>query len=171
MPKEQITSGFFATYDDAYYTSLCTQRNDPNSYYSTYYHPFSQPIFNQATTSSICASGWAMAASTTLSVLYTNTQRQIKKSNIIYAMSPQQLLDCTVGSYAGNGCYGGSVYESWQYYVNVGAVLNSSYPYVATQNPCDSSKAPLFSISSCVSVPSSSEVSLRNAVTVSPVTV
>lgn len=112
-----------------------------------------------------------MAPSITLSIAYTNQFRSIKNSTSTITFSPQQLIDCTTGAYGGNGCEGGSVYKTWQFYSNIGAVLNSSYPYLATQSTCNTSKTPLFKISNCISVTSNSEFSLRNSVALTPVTV
>lgn len=86
----------------------------------------------------------------------------------LFTFSPQQLIDCTVGQYAGNGCSGGSVYMSWMFYRDIGAVLNTTYPYTSSQGICDQSKTPFFRISGCANVPSSSELSLRNSLVLSP---
>ena len=116
-----------------------------------------------------CGGGWAVAAANTLSYSYTNQQFYTKNSNINYNLSPQQLIDCTNGTYHGYGCNGGSVFNTWLFYKNIGTVLLSKYPYVAAKNSCNTSRTPFMRTSGCITVSSSSEESLRKAVSVSPV--
>jgi hypothetical protein len=119
-----------------------------------------------------CNTGWAHAASNTMSIGYTNQARTFKNASASYIFSPQQLLDCTSNSnYLSNGCEGGSVLNSWKYYRDYGVAINSVYPFVSEQQACETGKSSVFNVSGCVLVPSSSESALRNAVVVSPVAV
>lgn len=101
---------------------------------------------------------------------FTNREFYTKNSNINYNLSPQQLIDCTNGTYHGFGCNGGSVFNTWLFYKNAGLITIGNYPYVGVKNTCNISKIPFTQISGCVTVSSNSEFSLRKAVARSPVT-
>jgi hypothetical protein len=70
-------------------------------------HIFQGTQFSQISTnpSALCANGWAIAVSQTVSVSLSNLARSMKKSQIIVTLSPQQLTDCALGDpYMDEGC-------------------------------------------------------------------
>ncbi|KAI6649027.1 Cathepsin L [Oopsacas minuta] len=76
-----------------------------------------------------CKCGWAFSATAAL-----EGQNAIKTGGF-EVLSEQQLLDCSQG-YGNNGCYGGSVYNSYRYWQYYREERQSAYPYEAKVGSC-----------------------------------
>jgi len=83
------------------------------------------PVKNQGS----CNSGWAFSATGAVeSVVAIQTGRLI-------GLSEQQLLDCS--RERDEGCHGGSPEAAFKYIIRNGGIASeSSYPYVAREEPC-----------------------------------
>jgi len=82
------------------------------------------PVKDQAQ----CGSCWAFSTTENL-----ESQWFIQHKEMLI-LAPQQLVDCDPQS---QGCGGGWTYWAWEYLASVhGQELNSSYPYMAVNQPC-----------------------------------
>ena len=91
------------------------------------------------------------------------------KNNVLYNLSEQELIDCSVRN---NGCNGGSMDVAFQYIINNSLCTNLSYPYEAMGESCDIDECdPVVNISTYYDVRSSNERALMMAVTQQPVSV
>jgi cathepsin L len=50
-------------------------------------------------------------------------------SGTLLSLSEQQLVDCATSKYNNNGCVGGTIYGSFNYYATYAAMTESAYPY------------------------------------------
>jgi C1A family cysteine protease len=90
------------------------------------------------------------------------------KHNTLYNLSEQELIDCSLKN---NGCEGGSMDLAFQYIINNGLCSNSSYPYVAEDEHCDTSCQTLVKISNYSDIIPNQEKMLMRAVQHQPVSV
>lgn len=88
------------------------------------------PIKNQAD----CGSCWAFGVTAAMECSF---QQKHKK---LISLSEQQLVDCS-GSYNTQGCNGGWGYDAFRYIQANGQMLESAYPYTASQNVCKYDKS------------------------------
>ena len=73
-----------------------------------------------------CGSCWAFSA-----VAAMESRNAIASGNLL-SLSEQQLVDCAGGSYGNLGCDGGDMGAAFQYAHDYGMMLESDYPYTAT---------------------------------------
>jgi C1A family cysteine protease len=126
------------------------------------------PVKNQG----ICGSCWAIAASGSI-----ESALAIKTGNFISPLSTQQMLDC-LPTYYDYGCGGGHFDVAFKNMIQTGwgLCLDSTYPYTSgktgTTNMCMKllceSKAHL---SSCSTIESGNQLSLKAAVSKQPVAI
>jgi len=76
-----------------------------------------------------CGSCWAFSSSGVLEKRIC----QNSNSSLINRLSPQFLVSC---SKEDSGCDGGTMYGSWNFLQNTGAVLDSCYPYLSQNSVC-----------------------------------
>jgi len=112
-----------------------------------------------------CGSCWAFSASESVEGEW------FLKHNQLYNLSEQELVDCS--SYLGNqGCEGGSMDNAFEYIVQNGLCLNTSYPYNATDGQCQNQTCvKKVHIDKYYDVPQNSETQLERVVAKQPVSV
>jgi len=87
------------------------------------------PIKNQGK----CGSCWSFAAT----AAHETYQIQFKNQSKDIVFSEQQLVDCSTDQpYANTGCNGGYAVRALEYIKDFGQTTNSSYPYMAVNQPC-----------------------------------
>ena len=82
-----------------------------------------------------CGSCWAFSA------VGAMESRWAIKSGALLSLSEQQLVDCAIGSYGNEGCNGGDMGTAIQYAHDFGMMLESAYPYTASDTTCVYNKA------------------------------
>jgi C1A family cysteine protease len=90
------------------------------------------------------------------------------KYNILYNLSEQELIDCSLENH---GCEGGSMVKSFQYIIDNGSCSNISYPYTAIDGQCDDNCKSLVKISNYSDIIQNNEEMLKYAVQHQPVSV
>ena len=112
-----------------------------------------------------CGSCWAFSASESVEGEW------FLKHNQLYNLSEQELVDCS--SYLGNqGCEGGSMDNAFEYIVQNGLCLNTSYPYNASDGQCQNQTCvKKVHIDKYYDVPQNSETQLERVVAKQPVSV
>jgi C1A family cysteine protease len=119
------------------------------------------PVKNQGQ----CGSCWAFSATGAIESSWA-----ISKGELIN-LSEQELVDCATGiKYGGHGCNGGQMDGAFKYVEQFGLCSDIEYPYSATQTSCTKCEQIVY-ISSCYDVKSNDQLSLKNAVAISPVSV
>ena len=93
----------------------------------------------EVTNQQSCGSCWAFSAAEAMSAYYA-------LSNNVSAptLSPQELVDCVPSSYNCNGCDGGYPNRAMEYalkYLNGGLNTYTDYPYVGSDQACNTSMA------------------------------
>lgn len=112
-----------------------------------------------------CGSCWAFSATGAIESVWA-----ISKGQLIN-LSEQELVDCATGiKYGGHGCNGGQMDGAFKYVEQHGLCSDIEYPYTATQTSCMNCDKIVY-ISSCYDVKPNDQLSLKNAVTISPVSV
>jgi C1A family cysteine protease len=112
-----------------------------------------------------CGSCWAFSATGAIESSWA-----ISKGELIN-LSEQELVDCATGiKYGGHGCNGGQMDGAFKYVEQFGLCSDIEYPYSATQTSCTKCEQIVY-ISSCYDVKSNDQLSLKNAVAISPVSV
>jgi len=110
-----------------------------------------------------CGSCWAFS-----SVGAVESAWAIKK-NILYNLSEQELMDCSINN---KGCQGGSMDMAFQYIMNNSLCTNLSYPYTAQDGICQKNNCePLIRISNYSDVSQNNETALMKAVTQQPISI
>lgn len=105
---------------------------------------------------------WAFAALAAVEALI-----KIKK-NILYDLSPQQLVDCDSQS---DGCEGGYANKAFKYIAKNGITTEAKYPYTGKRGACKNVGPPVVNVSDAGYVLRNSEESLKVAVARQPVVV
>ena len=90
------------------------------------------------------------------------------KHNTLYNLSEQELIDC---SSENHGCEGGSMVKSFQYIIDNGLCINSSYPYTAEDGQCNNTCKSLVKISNYSDIIPNQEKMLMRSVQHQPVSV
>jgi len=83
-----------------------------------------------------CGSCWAFSSIEAIESAY------VIAGNAQVIMSEQELVDCTKSLFGNHGCSGGWYYNSYKWLKNNETMLESDYPYTATETKCayDASK-------------------------------
>ena len=112
-----------------------------------------------------CGSCWAFSSTGSIEGAWA------LKNKMLYNLSEQELVDCSVPQ-GNQGCNGGLMDYAFQYVVSSGLTTDEAYPYTATgPNACKNSSRPVVSLSGFKDVPTNSEVALMTAVVQQPVSV
>ena len=83
-----------------------------------------------------CGGCWAFSSSGAIESAWAI------KHNILYDLSPQELIDCS-SNYGNQGCEGGSMDLAFQYVMDKGVCLNMSYPYTSKDGICPKNQCKL----------------------------
>ena len=116
-----------------------------------------------------CGSCWAFSSTAAIEGAWA-----IAKNELV-DLSEQQLVDCATGSaYGSHGCNGGQMDGGFKYAIQNGMCSYNDYPYTSGQTKtggkCQSCKS-IVSISECYDVKSKDQLSLKNAVFKTPVSI
>jgi C1A family cysteine protease len=84
---------------------------------------------NPIQTQGQCGSCWAFASTATMEASYKFA------TNTLLKFSEQQMVDCSM-SYGNHGCGGGWMDRAYKYITDTGAMLASTYPYIANVQKC-----------------------------------
>jgi len=122
------------------------------------------PVKNQGS----CGSCWSFSATGSMEGAHAIA------TGTLVSFSEQQLIDCS-RKYGNLGCNGGLMDNAFEYVIDCGICTEESYPYTATggvcsescENFCDN----IVSIHSCVDVSMNSQVDLKKAVALGPVSI
>ena len=112
-----------------------------------------------------CGSCWAFSSTESIEGIWAIQKKQL------YNLSEQELVDCS--GYLGNqGCMGGLMDYGFEYVIENGLCLNSSYPYVSEQNDCNKSNcSSVVTINNYTDIESNTENLLQSAVYNQPISV
>ena len=112
-----------------------------------------------------CGSCWAFSATAAIEGAWA-----IAKGELIN-LSEQELVDCATGfKYGSHGCDGGQMDGAFKYVTSYGQCSDIEYPYTAIDSTCVKCNSVVF-ISDCYDVKPNDQVSLKDAVAQSPVSV
>ena len=113
-----------------------------------------------------CGACWAFSTTGSVESAYAI------KNNILYSLSEQQLVDCSV-SFGNQGCKQGWMSKAFQYVIKNGLVEETTYPYLGVTNKCNTSITanPVVKITSYVNGTQNSVAALATAVSNQPVSV
>ena len=116
-----------------------------------------------------CGSCWAFSSTAAIEGAWAIAKNQLVD------LSEQQLVDCATGSaYGSHGCNGGQMDGGFKYAIQYGMCSYNDYPYTSGQTKtggkCQSCKS-IVSISECYDVKSKDQLSLKNAVFKTPVSI
>lgn len=119
------------------------------------------PVKNQGQ----CGSCWAFSATGAIESAWAISRGQLIN------LSEQELVDCATGfKYGGHGCNGGQMNGAFKYVEQYGLCSDAEYPYTGIDSTCNKCNSIEY-ISECYNVISNDQISLKNAVTISPVSV
>ena len=111
----------------------------------------------------LCGGCWAFSSSEAVESAWAI------KNNILYNLSQQELIDCSI---LDHGCHGGSMDLAFLFIKNHGLCTNLSYPYQAKKEKCQKNNCePVVHIKNHTDVTQNNENELKNAVSIQPVSV
>jgi C1A family cysteine protease len=112
-----------------------------------------------------CGGCWAFSSSGAIESAWAI------KHNILYDLSPQELIDCS-SNYGNQGCEGGSMDLAFQYVMDKGLCLNMSYPYTSKDGICQKNQCKsVVKISNYSDIEQNNEKILKRVVYQQPVSV
>jgi C1A family cysteine protease len=112
-----------------------------------------------------CGSCWAFSATGAIESAWAISTGELNN------LSEQELVDCAIGiKYGGHGCNGGQMDGAFKYAKQYGLCLELEYPYTATQSNCVKCEGVEY-ISNCYNVNPNNQISLKYAVSQTPVSV
>ena len=112
-----------------------------------------------------CGGCWAFSSSGAIESAWAI------KHNVLYDLSPQELIDCS-SSYGNHGCEGGSMDLAFQYVMDKGLCLNMSYPYTSKEGICQKNQCEsVVRISNYSDIEQNNEKILKRVVYQQPVSV
>ena len=111
----------------------------------------------------LCGGCWAFSSSEAVESAWAI------KNNILYNLSQQELIDCSI---LDHGCHGGSMDLAFLFIKNHGLCTNLSYPYQAKKEKCQKNNCePVVHIKNHTDVTQNNETALAQAVSKQPVSV
>ena len=124
------------------------------------------PVKNQGQ----CGSCWSFSATGALEGAVH------KATGLLTSFSEQQLVDCSkTVAYGNMGCNGGLMDNAFYYVMDSGLCSESDYSYTAKEGTCVASSCksavPSFSSLKCFDVPANNQAALKEAVSISPVSI
>jgi len=115
-----------------------------------------------------CGSCWSFSATGAIEGAYA-----VSKGKLV-SLSEQELVDCAGLRYGSNGCSGGLMDGAFNFAIDKGLCLESSYTYTSgvsqTGGTCKTCSA-VVSVDECFDVKANDQVALKEAVSIRPVAI
>jgi len=113
----------------------------------------------------VCGSCWSF--STTGAIEGANAI----KNNKLISLSEEQLVDCST-TYGNNACNGGLMDNAFQYVIENGLCSEEDYPYNSGETKsCNTNCNTVVKISGCYDVEENNQIALKEAVSITPVSI
>jgi cathepsin L len=166
MPSEEFGQKYLIKFPQPSATSKCTGGQAPTNSLPDQADWSEKGAVTPVKNQGQCGSCWAFSTTGSLEGAY-----YISKSTLA-SFSEQQLVDCS-HSYGNNGCGGGLMNLSFFYVKDNGITTEDKYPYKGVGGTCryNASTDKVWTVSDCTEVTVDSELALRAAIALKPVSV